>query len=235
MQKNTKIANLTRNGLGLASLGWALSMALVPQVSLAASEMGTSSAATEEELMTGNLKDSKVSIQPAFGMISYRDERDDATARASIGFTADSNFLKVFDPTPTRFFFGPATGLIFSHIGSASADFFGTGVDGGRTNSANLILIPVDLKVGYNIRDNFRLSARAGGNVTYRSVGNSVAWGDSSQELGDSGGWTMFPNVGLDLEVGVGKNTTVLIRPDYTFTPGTDVFSGSIGIGINMG
>ncbi len=182
------------------------------------------------------MKESKVSIQPQMGVLSYKDDRGNATARASYGFTADSNFLKVFDEaTPTRFYIGPSTGLIFSHIGSSSADLFGSGVDSGRTNGANVILVPVNLKLGYNIRDNFRLSARAGGNVTYRSIGNSVAWGDSSQELGAGDGWTMFPNVGLDLELGVGKKTTVLIRPDYMITPGTDVFSGTIGIGINMG
>ena len=200
-----------------------------------ASEMGTSSAASEEALMDGNLKESRISVQPSVGVLSYRDEQDNATARASYGFTLDSNLLKVMDPTPTRFFFGPATGLIFSHMGSATADFFGSSVDNGRTNGANLVLIPANLKIGYNLRDNFRLSARAGGNITYRSVGDSVAWGDSSQELGSGGGWKMFPNVGMDLEWGVGKNTTVLIRPDYTITPGTDFFSGSIGLGINMG
>ncbi len=200
-----------------------------------ASEMGTSSAASEEAMMDGNLKESRISVQPSLGVLSYRDENNNTTARASYGLTLDSNLLKVMDSTPTRFYFGPSTGVIFSHLGSATADLFGSSVDNGRTNGANLILIPIDLKVGFNIRDNFRLSARAGGNLTYRSVGDSVAWGDSSQELGSGGGWKMFPNVGMDLEWGVGKNTTVLIRPDYTVTPGSDFFSGSVGLGINMG
>jgi len=228
MQKNR-----FRSALGNFALAQGLALALLGSP-LHAEEATQHTEASAKEL-TGNLEKSLFSVQPQAGLVAYRDDQNDATSRMAYGFTLDSNLLKVMDPTPTRFFVGPSTGFIYSHMGSSSSDFFGSDDGTRRSPGANLLMIPVDLKIGFAVRDNFRLSARAGGNITYRSIGNSVDWGDSSSELGGSGGWRMFPNAGLDLEIGVGKNTSLLIRPDYTITPGTDFFTGTLGLGINLG
>ena len=104
-----------------------------------------------------------------------------------------------------------------------------------NSTGSNILLFPVNAKIGYNITDNFRTSIHGGGNVLYRSAANVMNLGASSVNSGSNSNWSMFPNAGVDLEFGMGTNVALLIRPDMTFTPGHDFFTGTVGLGVALG
>lgn len=90
----------------------------------------------------------------------------------------------------------------------------------------------MDLKVGYHLTDRVRVSVHGGGNVTYRSVASSANFGESS--TGSDSNWTLFPNAGADLEIGLTRQISLAARPDITFTTGQEVYMGTLGVTIPM-
>lgn len=184
-----------------------------------------------EHFKSGLIRDEVAGATPQFGLIAFEDPLGNTTSRLAAGFTADLNAVPLVDNTWKEYFAGFTTGLIYSHLGSASSNFFGADADFGFTPAgANLVVIPTDLKVGYHTDNNARYSLHAGGNVVYRSVGSSIDLGSSST-TSDSV-WRIFPNVGAAFEYGFGGNVVLAIRPDFTFTPGNTLFTGTMGLGI---
>src|SRR5690606_13313175 len=146
----------------------------------------------EEEATRGFLRDESVSIKPQLGAVFFEDATGDRTTRAAAGLTLDINVA----PGSDSWFIGPSTGAIFSHLGSATSNFFGTspGEDASDVASggANMLQVPANVKVGYNFTDKFRLAIHGGGNVIYRSEAGAISLGDSIT----GSDWTVFPNVG---------------------------------------
>jgi hypothetical protein len=147
--------------------------------------------------------------------------------------TADWNFAGAVTDNPAAFV-GISTGGLFSHLGSATSDFWGTSPSSVvNSPGANMLLIPADLKVGYNFGDAVRVSARGGGNVLYRSEGVAMNVGPSTATT--SSIWRIYPNVGGDVDFALARGFTLGLRPDYTFTPGNNIFVGTLALGISLG
>jgi hypothetical protein len=176
-----------------------------------------------------------VNVQPQLGWITFNDEFAQPTSRAAIGLTADLNLLEWVTQTQGRFFVGPATGVIFSHVGAPDSNFFGTNSYFTFSTTANVLLIPVDLKLGYALTPDAKISFRGGGNILYQSVGNSISMGPHTFTPGHDSQWDIFLNMGLDFEYSIKEGVTLLFRPDLTFTPGEGIFTGTFGVGFKIG
>lgn len=184
-----------------------------------------------QEVTRGYLPDEKLSVKPQVGLVAYRDTLGSDTSRLAAGIALDMNAFKLLDYTRWKnVYLGPSTGLLYSHMGSATSNFVGTSPtsDQGGTG-ANLLIIPTDLKVGYNFGENYRIAAHGGGNIVYRSVANVVNFGDAA--TADSA-WKYYPNAGGSFEVGFGHNVALQLRPDWTFTPADNIFTGTVALGI---
>jgi hypothetical protein len=115
---------------------------------------------------------------------------------------------------------------LFSHLGDPGSNFFGADAAvAAGSGGANLFLIPANLKLAYNLSDNIRIGIHGGGNITYRTIASSINLGPSSSVPGAV--WRIFPNAGADAEFSLGKNVALMLRPDWTITPGNPLFSGT--------
>lgn len=171
------------------------------------------------------------SLKPEVGILEFTDATGGVGGRFAAGLGADVNLVVLAKGTPYDVYYGISTGAFFAHLGDASSGFFGSGTGAAQgLSGANMALIPVDLKLGYDITDLLRVSVHGGGNVFYRSVASSMAMGVSSATTAPS--WDIFPNVGGDVEwaLGQSKSVAVFARPDFTITPGVCVFLGTVGV-----
>lgn len=183
------------------------------------------------------IRDEIVGIKPQAGTILYKSPVDDSNQQRLIfGLTADWNMRHAFfGGNPTRWALGPSVGIYYSHLGSGNSDFFGAG-DGSERNlggGANMLLLPLNFKVGYNLTDSFRISAHGGGNMIFRSKANSMNLG-ADQGVSDTL-WKMYPNAGADFEIGLTRSVALLFRPDFTIAPEKDIFTGTVGISASLG
>jgi hypothetical protein len=188
---------------------------------------------TTTEVTHGYLRDEKVGLKPEVGVAAYTDEFGNATSRVAVGFDLDWNILNSVAPEMGDTFLGIDTGLIYSHLGSPTSNFWGSSATTIQNASGNMFLIPADVKAGYTFADKYRLSVHGGGNIMYRSVASSLYLGDSSFQSGSV--WRLFPNVGADLEIALGRNAALLLRPDVTLTPGNTLFTGMLALGVTLG
>jgi hypothetical protein len=206
----------------------------------------TSVAETPHTNVGGHMANERASFTPEVGVFSYGTPNNGTQARGVVGFGLDMNAITTFiapenrNDTVSRLYVGPQTGFFFTHVGDETSNFWGTNSTNTAsvTAGANIMYIPLDLKVGFLVEDNFRLSVHGGGNLLYQSVAGSVAFANATTVTGAAGGsssWNIYPNVGADVEFAVEKNVSILLRPDWTFTSGTSPFSGTIGVGIGIG
>jgi hypothetical protein len=176
-----------------------------------------------------------VGIKPQAGMVVFNNSNGDTDSRAAMALILEMNAVSTFykgNRGLKQWYIGPSSGLLYSHLGNPSSNFFGGDPSGvrGAQGGSNFLIVPVNLKVGYLWPDSeLRVSVRAGGNFTYRSVAESLNFG-SATSAGAGSVWRMYPNIGADIEVG-----KLTIRPDLTLTPGDEFFSGTIGYNISLG
>ncbi|MGZ3688200.1 MAG: hypothetical protein ACXVBW_07860 [Bdellovibrionota bacterium] len=183
----------------------------------------------------GYMKDA-ASINPQVGVVGYQDPNTGSSnARAVYGLTADINVMPMISQDLGNIFVGPTLGALYSHLGDPGGGFFGstTGSVNAGQGGANLLILPLDLKVGYAVTDWFRASAHGGGNFIYRSVVGSLALGND--QTASSSNWNIYPNVGADFEFALGKNVALGIRPDFTLTPVNDIYTGTLSLNIGFG
>lgn len=202
---------------------------------LMAAETGRVSTAEYTSTEQTRLKDEKLSVIPLIGTIAFVDPTDTGTGKAAYGLAIEANAMSwQNDEVLKDWYVGASSGFIFSHLGSNSSNFFGADPDRqDGAGGANMVLIPVDLKVGYHVMENVRVSAFGGGNVMYRSIKSSFdSGGDFASD--NSSDWTMYPNLGASVEVGLANNVALTVRPDLTFTPGVVAFDGMFGIGLSL-
>jgi len=183
------------------------------------------------EMKPRSLKDEIVGVKPQLGVVVFNEAingvTQDATSRAAYGVSLDLNLARWRSDERREWFVGPSTGFVFSHIGDIGSNFFGTGdVDGG----GNLLIVPLNLKVGYNISDTMRTSIRAGANLVSRSRGSLLNLGEQGRTTASD--TTFYPNVGIDFEFG--RKVVFMVRPDLTITPGDEIFTGTFAISIPM-
>jgi hypothetical protein len=173
------------------------------------------------------MKEQLWGLSPQIGLLTYEERNNQATSRAAAGLAFDWNLSSSFWEKSNLFYVGLSTGFIYSHIGSADSNFFGNEAPALETEGANFLSVPVELKFGYNVSDSFRLSARGGGNIIYRSIAKSMDLGAGSDSAADL--WKVYPNAGLDAEYQISENISLVARPDLTFTSGKNIFVATIG------
>ena len=172
------------------------------------------------------LYDQRWGLTPSLGIIGYTDQSGAATSRGTIGVGFDWNAESMIrSEAPRNQYLGVSTGFYYAHPGASDANFFGSSASTGA--DSNLFLIPVDLKLGYAINDQVRLSVRGGGNVIYRSNASVTDLGVGSS--GSSDLWKVYPNVGVDADIALSKNLILTLRPDLTLTPGNDLYVATVG------
>jgi hypothetical protein len=184
---------------------------------------------TEENPHHGTLMDEAVAIKPQVGVFDFNDSTGNQTLRGAVGLALELNFSRIVSGVSNNLYFGISTGGLYSHLGDVGSNFIGTSP--GQTagvGGANVILFPVDAKLGYNFSDNFRLSAHGGGNVLYNSIPGSM-------DISSNKTWNLYPNVGADLDILLTRNVELTFRPDETFTGGLDFFTGTIALGFALG
>ena len=185
---------------------------------------------------SGTLKGEVVGIKPQVGVATFNQKSiSGGDARAAYGLTLDFNVINMMsNPSDSMqsWYIGPSTGFLYSNIGGPGANFFASSSNAGP--SSNVFQIPADLKVGYNFGQSARLSLHGGGNIIRRSDVSLVAIGTPNPAASGSD-TTIFPNVGADVEFGLGKNFGLLIRPDLTLTKGPNVYTGTIGLSALFG
>ncbi|MEN9722829.1 MAG: hypothetical protein RJB38_815 [Pseudomonadota bacterium] len=218
---------------------WLLACGLLASLALGASARADDDTVsgrierTEREAEKGPLQREIVGIKPQAGVMVFNDALDQTDSRAAAALIVEMNAINTFfgdREIAKKWYLGPSTGVLYSHMGDPNSNFFGTESSGriGQAGS-NFLIIPVNLKVGYLFPDsNFRLSLRSGGNFTYRSVGDSMNLGPATG--GPEAKWRIYPNIGADIELG-----QLMIRPDLTLTPGNEVFTGTVGFNISLG
>lgn len=223
-----------RKSIGLTLTALMLGGALTAAPALAQEETGSVTRAEEEEVTRGYFKNEVFGIRPQLGIMAYQDALGQNTSRAAEGLTLDWNLTSTFGMNPS-WYFGPSTGLIYSHLGAPTSNFFGTDPDAGQQGTgANMFIIPANLKVGYNVTDKMRVAVHGGGNGIYRSVRNSMDLGPASS-IGTDSIWKIYPNVGADFEVALSRSTGLAVRPDLMLTPGEEVFIGTVALAILLG
>jgi hypothetical protein len=193
----------------------------------------TTSTTTTDNVNGGTLSKSLFEIKPEVGSTTFTNSFGSSDTRGVAGLDVEFNLTGLV-PQGSPLYTGIQSGLIYSHLGQAGSGFFGADSPSNTTApGANMFLIPADAKLGWNVLDQLRLSVHGGGNVIYRSVGSSMNLGSSSGT--DSSVWRIFPNAGADLDFQLMRGTTVMLRPDWTVTPGDTIFTATIGLGISLG
>lgn len=221
----------------ITGLACFLAMSSVGRADQSASDSYTGQSTTEVQAdRSGFLSNQKVAIVPQLGFMSYSDSQGNTQGRAAYGATIDLN-LPSFYVGNNAFSTAFETGIFASHFGPAGSNFFGgnsnPNIPNNNAAGANMLLFPLDLKVGYVFNNMFEVAAHGGLNWTYRTVGNSTYFGSNSNTTGPV--WRPYPNIGADLQVQLLKNMAFIIRPDVTITPGNDLFTGTIGLNFFIG
>lgn len=176
---------------------------------------------TEKRVDDEGLDDEVVGIIMHFGLVSVGDLEGDENARAVGGFSVDGNLLADVPTSPGKPFLGPSIGIFYSHLGQPGGNFFGLDSPGDDDEGAHLVLIPLNVKGGYTFNESVRLSAHIGANLAYQS---------EAEEF-ENDEWQTATNLGFDVEFGLGDDTILLIRPDWTIRDGANVFTGTLGLG----
>lgn len=217
------------------------------QVSVPADQTGATSSTqiSPARPNNGSLNNEKFAVTPELGAFSYATQLNGTQSRGMIGFGLDMNAVTTFVPPEKRndiwsnIYIGPQTGFFYAHTGSATSNFWGTNPTvADNYASGYLMLLPLDLKAGFSFADNFRISVHGGGNILYQSVGGTINFTRGTTVIGTTAAatnWNIYPNVGGDIECGLGKNVSLLIRPDVTLAPGASPFMGMVGVGIALG
>lgn len=193
----------------------------------------TTTEAETKTFLEGTLSKEVFGVRPQLGALLYEDMGGEDSTRMMIGLMLDSNAMAVFKPSLRNWYVGPSTGIFFSHLGSASAGFFGVSEPGSDLADANLVMIPVNLKMGYTFgKPHFRLALHGGVNLVYRSNSRAVRIGET--RAGEAS-WVFFPNIGADVEVAVTEAMALILRPDLTISSDQEMFSGMLGVAFPLG
>ena len=217
----------------------ALSAGLLGTVARAADDTDSSGQTVrnaEERPNKGTLKGEVVGIKPQVGAATFNQKSiGGGDSRMVYGFTLDFNAINMMsNPSDSMqsWYIGPSTGFLYSNLGGPGANFFASTSNTGT--SSNVFQIPLDLKVGYNLGTAARISLHGGGNLIRRSDVTTVALGTPNPTLVGSD-TAVFPNIGADLEFGLGKNFGLILRPDATLTKGPNIYTGTIGLSALFG
>jgi hypothetical protein len=171
--------------------------------------------------------DEMLGVKPVIGFSTYNNDQNNQSTRALYGVAAELNLASPLGIDFTRWFVGPQTGLIISHLGRTDGGFLGTtgDLEGG---GANLALIPIDLKAGVALSTWVRTGIHGGANVIYRSIASSIQLDETDLN------WRLVSNFGADIDFVISKQVSLSIRPDWTMSSEQNIFSTTAALGIAL-
>jgi hypothetical protein len=199
-------------------------------------DMAGQSTASAPGVETKSLKTQSLGLIPQIGVLGYTNGAGNYMTRGATGLTLDGNLGKYFLSNTGAlkdFYVGVTSGAVYSHLGSSSTNFFGGNSDDPNNVSADVLVIPTNVKIGYYLSDNIRISAHGGGNLIYTSAAQGVDFGQGSWDPGAK--WGYYPNAGGDIEVAVSPLISIVARPDVTFfATGETLFTGTLGVNVSL-
>jgi hypothetical protein len=164
-------------------------------------------------------------IRPSAGIVEYN-----SRSQFAGGLLFDVNILET-----SWMRLGPATGALFS---SYSGTGYFNGING--SNDTYFFQVPANLKATFYPEDSKRLgvAVHGGANMIYSTqtltVVNNGAFGKSGNGAQSNSSWDAHGNVGGDISYLVTKNFDISIRPDVTFFPDFNMFTGTLGLALKL-
>jgi hypothetical protein len=96
-----------------------------------------------------SIRDETLGVSPQVGVLSYTNPNGAYSARAFAGITGSFNFVPLTaSPEARLWYVGVTTGVLFSHNGSSSSNFFGSNPSVSATDNSNILYIPADVNLG---------------------------------------------------------------------------------------
>jgi len=191
-----------------------------------AQSSGTSESVAPSAPIKKALLEEKWGLSAQLGTMAYRSNTEGSRNKATYGALFEYNVNNGDRGNLSSVFVGPVVGVLYSRLGRVGADFSGANGNVGDQD-AYAVIVPANIKLGYDFSNSFRLSAHGGVNAVYRSVANRMNLGTTEDNTAH---WDFMPNLGADGDVALGDNVAVTIRPDYTFTSGDVIFTGTLGL-----
>lgn len=211
--------------------GILLTMVALTRVGWAQDEVAPTTTAESREVMKG-VYERTFSLTPRVGALGYQDGDLNYTSRIIEGFTANLNLAGVMT-TPENWNVGLESGLLYSHVGSPTSNFFGSNAGVDSTPGANSFLVPMNIALGYKPMDKFLIALNLGTNLVYRSIPGSMHFGRGS-DTGDGNEIDFFPSTGLLAGWTLGRDVALSLRGDYIPTPADDMFTATLGATIGI-
>jgi hypothetical protein len=165
------------------------------------------------------------------GLFGFGESDGTYTSRAAYGFNLDWNAAKSFGNAPVAL--GLETGFIYSHPGGTSAGFFGSSTSGDSNANSNAFIVPLNIEMGYQPMDEWKLALLLGASGLYRSNTSAILVGRNDLNGGTS--FDIFPSLGMKIGWAVSKGMAVSLRGDYIPTPGKDLFTTTLGAVFPLG
>jgi hypothetical protein len=174
----------------------------------------TESISSLSDMSMGPLRDEVIGFKPQIGFLNYDDVAENGFTTMTVGINSEINVLKFFKSNLDKKIFGGfESGITYSHLSSSSS---------------TLLYAPLNIKVGYMVTDWLRVGGHGGGNLIYRSTADAMRLNGTPE--GPDASFSFYPNVGGDADFAVSKSISLTVRPDVTFTPGSDILALSAGV-----
>jgi hypothetical protein len=208
----------------------AMSVALVGPAAFAQEgTMGRTERQASE--VTRGVFGSPLTLSPQVGLLGFQDQTGDYDNRALEGLTLDWNMSNMFLPKTSNLQAGLGTGFLYSHIGSADANFFGSSPNSHIGNAGmNSFIVPGYISLGYKVSDKVLVAALPGATLLYRSdaSGMNVGRGSGTNDT------QVFPSIGLKAGWALAKSVGITAQGQYIPTPVKDAFSATLGATIPL-
>lgn len=181
---------------------------------------------TEREAteVTRGVYDSPLTVSPRAGIFGFADGTNNYTSRLLSGFDLNLNLMPFMRTANV----GIGSGLMYSHTGATGSNFFGANSAGGDNAGANTFLIPIHAFANARMGEKVVGGIQLGTTAVYRSISSSMALGRTVDTSGASS-TEFFPSLGLNVGWEVNKSVAVALRGDYIITPGSDLFTATLG------
>lgn len=187
----------------------------------------------EAEGFTG-VFESPFALSPRVGALGYQAPTGEYQGRATYGLSLRFGpEIGMVNNTTSNIRAGIETGMMFAHVGTRDAGFFGTSEEGSPNANANSFVVPMNIYGGWQFSDSFLVAFHAGAAGIYQNQSGSIALG-RSVDVGDTS-FEIFPAAGLNLGWALGENSALTLRGDYVPTPVDDIVTTSLGLTFGLG
>ncbi|OFZ70195.1 MAG: hypothetical protein A3K03_09270 [Bdellovibrionales bacterium RIFOXYD1_FULL_44_7] len=175
----------------------------------------TLSAQERTEVGMGDVYSKPFNINPKVGLFDYSTVNDVDDTNPIGGVAINWNGSQ-FLPTLDRLYYGARTGLNITAIN-------------GVTDDSALLVAPVNAVAAYNPIERLLVGGHGGFNFYVQNDAGVLNTG------ADPDDFEVFPNAGFDASYAVANNIAVTAEADWTFTDGSDPFTGTLGVAFPIG